>query len=61
MGWEMSPFFFIGGTGVGTQGHTLARQSLLAQKPLLQPFFVMGFEIRSHELFAWAGFELGSS
>jgi hypothetical protein len=40
----------------------LARQSFLLLEPLLQPFFLMGiFEIGSHELFAWAGFELRSS
>jgi hypothetical protein len=38
-------------TGVWTRG--------LYLEPLHQPFFVLGFfEIGSHELFAWAGFEL---
>jgi hypothetical protein len=40
----------------------LARQMLLLLEPHCQTFFVMGFlEIRSHELFAWVGFELRSS
>jgi hypothetical protein len=47
-------FYFFGGSGTWTQG--------LHREPLHQPVFVTGiFEIESHELFAWAGFEPWSS
>jgi hypothetical protein len=49
-----SHFFIFFSTGVWTQG--------LHLESLHQPFFVIGFfEIGSHKLFAWAGFQPQSS
>jgi hypothetical protein len=45
-----------------TQGLMLARQELYHFSHSTSPFCVLGFfKIRSHKLFAWAGFKLQSS
>jgi hypothetical protein len=47
-------YFLGGGGGTGLE----LRAYSLHLEPLHQPFFMLGiFEIGSHELFPWAGFE----
>jgi hypothetical protein len=49
--------FLFDGAGIQSQD----RAGALPLEPLHQPFFVLSiFNIGSHELFAWAAFELQS-